>query len=315
MSAAACLAAYAVTIAVTAPRILPRLTRSGIAPRWGVAAWLAAIASAVLASTAFVGVIAAEALTGTSAVEACEHLVQAFARAHSTPAAQSATTAVALAAATALACAGVRLTRDLANRRRVTFGHARSARMVGRRIAGVDAVVLDAPERAAYCVAGRPHAIVVTSGALKALDHPQLDAVLAHERAHLSGRHPQVLAVVRALADTAPRVSLFTTGAADIARLLEMCADDRAMRTHEPRTLLHGLVALTGAGPVPDSAVGAGDVAVLDRAGRLASPAGRGDRVRNRAQLGAAITLLAAVPLGATALAVTGRMLCITTLL
>ncbi|MCA1007652.1 M56 family metallopeptidase [Rhodococcus hoagii] len=314
MSAAACLLAYAVTVAVIAPRILPKLTRSGIAPRLGVAAWLAAIASAVLASIAFVGVVAAESFTDTSLMEACEHLVQALAGAHSAPATQFATTTVALAAGAAFTFASVRLTRNLAARRRVTFGHARSARMVGRRIDGVDAVVLDAPERAAYCVAGRPDAIIVTSGALDALDHPQLDAVLAHERAHLAGRHPQLLAVVRALADTAPRISLFTTGATDIARLLEMCADDRAMRTHEPRTLLHGLVALAG-GPVPNGAVGAGNIAVLDRAGRLASPAGRRDRLRNRAQLGVAITLLAALPLGATVLAVAGRMLCITTLL
>lgn len=314
MSAAACLLAYAVTVAVIAPRILPKLTHSGIAPRLGVTAWLAAIASAALASIAFVGVVAAEAFTGTSLMEACEHLVQALAGVHSAPATQFATTTVALAAGAAFTFAGVRLMRNLATRRRVTFGHARSARMVGRRVDGVDAVVLDAPERAAYCVAGRPDAIVVTSGALDALDHPQLDAVLAHERAHLAGRHPQLLAVVRALADTAPRITLFTTGATDVARLLEMCADDRAMRTHEPRTLLHGLVALAG-GPVPNGAVGAGNIAVLDRADRLASPAGRGDRLRNRAQLGAAITLLAALPLGATVLAVAGRMLCITMLL
>ncbi|WP_337110183.1 M56 family metallopeptidase [Prescottella equi] len=312
MSAAACLAAYAVTVAVVAPRILPRLTRSGIAPRLGVAAWLAAIATTVLAAVVSVVAVIAEAVVGRSIVDACEHLVQAVSGVHSAPAAQFATTVVALAAGGTLTFAGVQLTRNLAAHRRVTFHHARSARMVGRRIAGVDAVVLDAPERAAYCVPGRPHAIVVTRGALDALDHPQLDAVLAHERAHLDGRHPQLLSVVRALADTAPRVSIFTAGAADVARLLEMCADDQAMRTHEPRMLLHGLVALAGAGPVPDGAVGAGNVAVLDRAGRLASPAARADRLRNRAQLGAAIALLAALPLAATALALAGRMLCIT---
>lgn len=315
MSAAACLLAYAVTVVVLTPRILPRLTRSGIAPRLGVAAWLAAITSAVLAAVAFVGVVVAETFTGTSILEACEHLVQAVAGVHSAPVARLATTAVALAAGAAMTYAAVRLARNLATRRQVTFGHARSARIVGRRLDGVDAVVLDAPERAAYCVAGRPHAIVVTSGALDALDRHQLDAVLAHERAHLTGRHPQLLAVVRALADTAPRISLFTAGASDVSRLLEMCADDRAMRSHEPHTLLRGLVALAGAGPVPEGALGAGNVAILDRADRLASPAGRGDRLRNRAQLGAAIALLAALPLTATALAVAGRMLCVTALL
>ena len=52
-------------------------------------------------------------------------------------------------------------------------------------------VVLDDPRPAAYCVAGRPAAIVVTSGALAVLDQPQLEAVLAHERAHLAQRPPR----------------------------------------------------------------------------------------------------------------------------
>ena len=47
------------------------------------------------------------------------------------------------------------------------------------------------PEPAAYCVSGRPPAIVVTTAALGALDDRQLDAVVAHERAHLAGHHPQ----------------------------------------------------------------------------------------------------------------------------
>ncbi|PTR27746.1 peptidase M48-like protein [Rhodococcus sp. OK519] len=315
MSAAACLLAYAVAVAVIAPRILPRLTRSGVAPRLGVVAWLVAIASAAASSIAFVGVVAADTFAGTSVFAACEHLVRAIAGAHSIAATRFVTTAVGVAAGSALLLAAVRLTRNLAARRRVTFGHARSVLIVGRRVAGVDAVVLDAPERAAYCVAGRPDAIVVTSGALDALDHRQLDAVLAHERAHLAGRHPQLLAIVRGLADVAPRLALFTAGATDIARLLEMCADDRAMRAHTPHTLLRGLVTLAGSRPIPDGACGAGNVAVLARAGRLASPPGRGDLVRNRALLSGAIAFLGALPLGATTLAVTGRMLCLTTLL
>src|SRR5260370_1178978 len=105
-------------------------------------------------------------------------------------------------------------------RRRVP--HARMARLVGRRVLGRDAVVLDAPERVAYCVAGRPHTIVVTSAALAALDERHLDAVLAHERAHLVGRHHLLLALTRSLAAILPTVALFRTGAAEVARLLEM---------------------------------------------------------------------------------------------
>lgn len=76
--------------------------------------------------------------------------------------------------------------------------------MIGRRIDGVDAVVVDAAERAAYCVAGHPDTVVVTSAALDSLTDRNLQAVLAHERAHLAGRHHHVLAFVRALAVAIP---------------------------------------------------------------------------------------------------------------
>ncbi|WP_430332285.1 hypothetical protein [Rhodococcus sp. ACT016] len=105
---------------------------------------------------------------------------------------------------------------------------------------------------------------------------------------------------------------LFTTGATEVARLLEMCADDRATRTHSPHALLRGLIALTG--PSPAGALGAGNVAVLDRADRLASPPGALDRARTRAVLSATIVALTGLPLAASVLMLAGRMLCLTAL-
>ncbi|GAB2649504.1 M56 family metallopeptidase [Prescottella soli] len=317
MSAALCLLTYAAVVAAAAPRVLIRLTRRGNAPRLGVVAWIVAIgsvgASAVAATTvAVVDLARSPSRPGTSLMHACEQLARILVGEHSDPTSQYAAAALVTAAVAVTALTGVRLARHLSASRRSTHGHARTARLVGRPLVGHDAVVLDAPQRAAYCVAGRPNAIVVTSAALDALDDGQLEAVLAHERAHLTGRHPQVLAVVRALADTVPRSTLLRTGATEIARLLEMCADDRAMRTHSPRALLRGLIALTG--PAPSAALGAGNVAVLDRAGRLASPPRALDRARTRALLTAAIATLAGLPLAAAALMLAGRMLCITAL-
>ena len=93
---------------------------------------------------------------------------------------------------------------------RRTRAHAEAARITGRRLpvradseggmGGGAAVVLDAPQRAAYCVPGRPAAIVLTSGALAVLDRAQLGAVLAHERAHLTGRHHLLITLSRGLA-------------------------------------------------------------------------------------------------------------------
>lgn len=60
--------------------------------------------------------------------------------------------------------------------------HAHTARILGAPTTRPGVVILAAEEAAAYCVAGRPDAIVVTSGAGATLGEPELAAVLAHER-------------------------------------------------------------------------------------------------------------------------------------
>lgn len=281
MSVGLCLLICAVAVAVIAPPCLAALTHRGNAPRLGVAAWLTTIAS--MSVSGLVGVIALGVEFGPLAL--------------------------ALVAATVTVVVSGPA-RGLLRARRRTHAHARDARLVARRVAGVDALVLDARERSAYCVAGRPSAVVVTSAALAALTGSELDAVLAHERAHLDGRHPQLLAVVRVLAESFPRVTLFTTGAAEVARLLEMCADDVATRAHGPRALLGGLLVLSGVVPAPAGGLSAGAVDVLDRAGRLATPVGRGSRARARVQLCVATTVVLALALVPAVTAVSGAMWC-----
>ncbi|MDV6245404.1 M56 family metallopeptidase [Rhodococcus opacus] len=194
--------------------------------------------------------------------------------------------AAAAAAVSATAWISCRLAVGLVRLRLRTHGHARRARLIGRRVRGIDAVVIDNPERAAYCAAGRPHAVVITTAALAALDDRQIQAVLARERAHSAGHHAPTLAVLRVLATSLPGIILFTAGAVQVARLLEMCADDRAARAHGSRTLLSGLLALSAPAQVPDGALGAGNIALLDRAGRLASPPPRSATVREGAGAG-----------------------------
>ena len=66
--------------------------------------------------------------------------------------------------------------------------HAEALNLVARASGYGGTVVLDHPTPAACCLGGRHRRVVVTSGALAALDEDQLDAVLAHERSHLAGR-------------------------------------------------------------------------------------------------------------------------------
>lgn len=145
--------------------------------------------------------------------------------------------------------------------------------MVGRPGHQPGVVVIPADQPAAYCVAGQPDTVVVTTAALERLDETQLAAVLAHENAHLTGRHHQVHMLLRALAASAPRLPLFSAAAGAVAELLEMCADDAAARGHGRMPLLGGMLALSGQRSVTAAALGAADTAVLTRVARLSAPA------------------------------------------
>ncbi|GAA3845376.1 M56 family metallopeptidase [Amycolatopsis tucumanensis] len=315
MSVAACLLLYSFAVVVLGPGLLTRLTRTGVAPRLGVTVWLVAIGSVVASWAVAAGFLAGELVRdwtqpGDTVVSACFAMLQQSALGRYGVLVQIGLLVLAAMAAAAVGRLAWRLARSLLRARACTHEHARMARLAGRHVAGLEAVVLDAPERAAYCVAGRPHTIVVTSAALDALDEPHLDAVLCHERAHLAGRHHLILAVVRGLAAILPRVELFTTGAAEVARLLEMCADDAAARTHGSRTLLGALLAMSDAAPILRGALGATGVGVLARAQRLAAPPGPAGRMRARLLLTALSALLVVGPLVTVLLTAAGFAMC-----
>ena len=214
---------YALVVAWCLPALLTRLTAAGLSARLGLAAWLAAMVS-VLAS-----LLAAIQYLFTAAVAGWPQLAEAVCR---SVAGGACTTVVyrsaafelglglaAVTAALALAVLAWRYGRSVQRAQRRTRAHAEAARITGRRLPGAGAaVVLNAAQPAAYCVPGRPAAIVLTSAALAVLDPGQLDAVLAHERAHLAGRHHLLIALTRALAATFPGVPLFTRAPAEVAR-------------------------------------------------------------------------------------------------
>src|SRR5215467_3945529 len=184
----------------------------------------------------------------------------------------------ATAAALALVLLAWRYGRNVQRAQRRTRAHAEAARIAGRRLPDGAAVVLDAARPAAYCVPGRPAAIVLTSAALAVLDPWQLTAVLAHERAHLAGRHHLLIGLTRGLAATFPGVPLFTRGPAEVARLAEMCADDAAARHSSRPTLVAALLAMGTGTPVqavPAAALAATGGAVTARVQRLIEPAPR----------------------------------------
>jgi Zn-dependent protease with chaperone function len=128
--------------------------------------------------------------------------------------------------------------------------HTQTARLVGQPAPALGAVLVEHSQPAAYCVAGRQPTVILTTAAVQALDPGQLDAVLAHERAHLAGRHHRLLALARIGRQVLPFLPLMRDAEPQVARLVELHADDAATRAHDPRLLATALVVLaTAAGP------------------------------------------------------------------
>src|SRR6201995_2608990 len=92
------------------------------------------------------------------------------------------------------------------------------------------ALVIDYPAAAAYCLPGIRSQIVVSAGTLDLLAPAELAAVLAHERAHLRARHDLVLIPFTSLRRVFPRSHATADAYRTVALLVEMMADDHALR-------------------------------------------------------------------------------------
>ncbi len=304
MIAALLVLAYAIVVAVWIPPVLRRLTAAGISARLGLTAWLTAMASVLACAVTALRFLVNAAITGWPGLaEAVCRSVTGRACAPSVyrgAAFELTLAVVAMLAATAAAVTAWRYGLRVRRAQRQTRAHAEAARIAGRRMPGAGpAVVLDDPLPAAYCVPGRPATIVLTSGALAVLDPAQLDAVLAHERAHLAGRHHLLITLTRALSVIFPAVPLFAAGSAEVARLAEMSADDSAARGSGRHVLLAALLTMGTGRPVPAPALAATAGAITARVQRLLDPPQHFMRARNGAVLAAVTVLLTA----ATALA------------
>lgn len=143
------------------------------------------------------------------------------------------------------------------------------------------ALVVDHPAATAYCVPGLRSRIVISAGALDLLDQAELAAVLAHERAHLRARHDLVLLPFTALLRAFRWSAVAREAQAAVELLVEMLADDRALRHRPARELATALLRVGAAGGVhaPNGALAAGgcgpDGQVAARVSRLLRPAPR----------------------------------------
>ncbi|WP_406229986.1 M56 family metallopeptidase [Nocardia sp. NBC_01009] len=311
MSEAVCLILSSFAVAVLAPRPLARLTHRGIAPQFELVAWLSAIGSVIVSWTVVPVIVIAYVIVdlaepGRPVLDSCYTQLHDAATGHYGVLVQGGFVAL-----TGFAmCAGVvllvRVGRWFLLARSTTHEHARMVRIAGRHDAGLDAIVLEVAQPAAYSVAGKPRTVVVTRGAIAALDQHQLRAVLEHERAHLAGRHHLWLALTRGLAANLSRIELFTLGATEVARLLEMCADDAAARVHGRPAVLRALLTLSGIPEAASAVLGMYGVDLPARVERLIPPIEPRPGLRAHLALGVVVALVIIGPLASATLAAIG---------
>jgi Zn-dependent protease with chaperone function len=143
-------------------------------------------------------------------------------------------------------------------------------RRSARRDGTLQAMVVADARPAAYLLPGRRHEIVVTTAAIDLLTPGELRAVLAHERAHASGHHALLRNAAHVLHRAFPRLPVFGCAAREVARLVEVCADDTAIRDHARIDLARALVAM--ANPTGPATVHASGGDVTARLYRLLEP-------------------------------------------
>ncbi|WP_129663631.1 M56 family metallopeptidase [Phytoactinopolyspora endophytica] len=250
MSVALILWCYAAVLATVGATTLRRAGWTDRAPRLAIAAWQALSLSIVLA-TVFGSLALAVPIPQVSAnlaelVESCAMAVQAR---YATPGGATLATGglvlAALIAVRGVYCSMLEFSHSAAVRRR----HRETLALVGRAAEDTGVTLLDDDRPYVYCVAGRRHRIVMTTGAHTRLERAQLDAVLAHERAHLRERHHLALAAAAALVRAFGWLWAFRVARDEVTRLVELSADDAASRTEHRLSLAEAMLTLSAGAP------------------------------------------------------------------
>ncbi|MFE2293008.1 M56 family metallopeptidase [Streptomyces sp. NPDC059452] len=289
MNAAPAFLGYAAAVAVVAPRVLLRSAWPQRAPLLAVAVWFALAASFSLCLS-----LAALHLA-TPGAHLHGVLYSCGAALGLGPSAGGALSALGPAAFVVPAAA--HLTAFALHTVRAYTARARHREVldkVGRPSARLRATVVEHAEPAAYCLPGRRARIVVSSGAVDALTRDELGAVVEHERAHIDGRHHLVLAAAHAFARVLPGVPLARHLREQVPLLLEMAADDRALRRSPHHALATAMFTLA-AGRAPRGALAVGGESVVIRLKRVLVPQ-RGVRPALRCTVGTGALLAPLLP-------------------
>ena len=147
--------------------------------------------------------------------------------------------------------------------------HRRLLDLLSPRKLDVGASVLDHAAPVAYCLPGIRPRIVVSAGTLALLDDAELEAVIAHERGHAYERHGLVLMPLMGISKVLTFIPYARLAPVAVAGLLEMAADDYAVRRIDRFALVSALVSMATAGAPPRCAFGLSANSVPRRVNRL----------------------------------------------
>lgn len=208
---------------------------------------LAVVATGTAVALSSVSLAAAPSSSAVAA--ACKELLPS---AHSVAA--LATLLLPLLAAAVVVLGG----RSLICQLRATRRHLRSLPPTGRivRIGGARCAVVQALEPLAFCAGYLRPRIYVSELALRALPRSEIEAVIAHERHHQRRRDPLRLLGLRTLADALAFLPALRAMSRQHAALLELAADDAAVRATGSRApLASALLRFATPSPAPGVAV------------------------------------------------------------
>ena len=193
------------------------------------ATWLLTAATVILAgcSTVALALLVASAAAQVPAVAELRHYSQPVLH-------RGDPTSAITGAVAALVLTGVALAVAITFRRRAR-ALAESYRRAARLHDDGTVVVVPGPAVEAYALPGAPGRIVISGRLFQALDEPGRTALLAHERAHLAGRH-HLFTTVAYLAAAANPVLLPLARTVDYT--VERWADEHAARVTGDRRLV-----------------------------------------------------------------------------
>jgi Zn-dependent protease with chaperone function len=266
------LLAYIVAAATLTPRLLAQRAWPRQMPRLGLGLWQAACVSVLMAFVVAALLLSLPARTvwhGIGAfVRVCMDLLRATYCPTSLPA-FLAPVAMGLLA-TLAAWVGLLGVAQHWHTRRWRRNHRRRLRLLATEEDGV--TVVSHPTPTVYAVPGPRGQVVMSSAAAQRLTAAQRAAALAHERAHLTGRHHLAVGCSRALERAFPGVPLFRAAHQQTSRLVELIADDRAVARHGRRALVGAIAAVAGS-PMPGAgALAASGADTVERVQRLLAP-------------------------------------------